>query len=336
MKILFTGMSSSHCKETKNVSFFSTLALAYGEVATVTWDSPKTWWTRSNLEEFDLIVFGFSPPTSPAANKLYGALHVLNLMYESPKLRLVVDSPQIWQYKNSIRSFKRDPDQVFSSFFSNRVDYSVSKSGPVRSAIASVAEKMGSLPWPKTFVPAVPWLSTADLAAKASFISPKAIIPISIDSFLLQDPTSSPLRSNTWAVENLNSSWWKTVNLTTRYSGIATVSGSKDKDAQAMEVIKSSLALVVPPQDRKMGTWWSYRVLQALNSGTPVVTYWQDTSDFDSSWAYLAYQIEDADPFERQKIASDQLAAYRKSIPSKEETLNTLKSIVIDLSKERI
>jgi hypothetical protein len=336
MKILFTGMSSSHCKEPNNVSFFSTLASAYSELGTVTWSEPKIFWTRSNLEEFDLVIFGFSPLTSPAANKLYGALHVLNLMYESPKLRLVVDSPQIWQYKNSTRSFKRDPDQIFSSFFANRVDYLTAKTGPVRSAIESVADKMATLEWPKTLVPSVPWLSSSAIADKISFIDSGSVVPVSVDSLLLTTPVKTIIRTETWAVENMSSSWWKTVAATARYPGLATKPGTKATDTRALEVIKTSLGLIMPPQDRKIGTWWSYRHIQALNTETPVVTYWQDTVGFDQSWGLLAYQVEDSDTFARQQIASEQLISYRNNIPGRDEVLNKLESIVLDLSKERI
>lgn len=336
MKILFTGMSSSHCKETKNISFFNTLALAYAEIGTVTWSEPKIFWTRSNLEEFDLVVFGFSPLTSPAANKLYGALHVLNLMYESPKLRLVVDSPQIWQYKNSIRSFKRDPDQIFSSFFANRIDYLTARTGPVRSAIESVADKMATLEWPKTLVPSVPWLSSSAVASRVSFIDSSSVVPVSVDSLLLTDPSKTIIRDNAWAVENISSSWWKTAAATTRYPGLSTKPGTRASDAQALEIIKTSLGLIVPPQDRKTGTWWSYRYIQALNTGTPVVTYWQDTIGFHPSWGSLAYQMEDVDQFERQQLAAAQVKSYRDGTPSRDEVLNKLQSIVLDLSKERI
>jgi len=336
MKILFTGMSSSHCKETKNSSFFGALATAYSEIATIVWSVPKISWTRTDLEAFDLVVFGFSPPTSPAANKLYGALHVLNLMYESPKLRLVVDSPQMWQYKNSIRSFKRDPDQVFSSFFANRADYSLAKNGPTRNSVDSIADKIATVSWPKTLVPAIPWLSNSSIASKVSFVSSESVVPVSIDSFLLSGPAISALRHNVWAVENASSPWWQTVNSTTKYSGIPTKPGARAKDSEALDIIKTSIGLIVPPQDRKTGTWWSYRYIQALNSGTPIVTYWQETLDFNNSWGNLAYQIEDADPFERQQIASEQLSSYKESIPSRDQVLNQLESIVLDLPKERI
>jgi hypothetical protein len=126
------------------------------------------------------------------------------------------------------------------------------------------------------------------------------------------------------------------VAATARYPGLATKTGTKATDTQALGVIKTSLGLIMPPQDRKIGTWWSYRHIQALNTETPVVTYWQDTVGFDQSWGLLAYQVEDSDTFARQQIASEQLISYRNNIPSRDEVLNKLESIVLDLSKERI
>lgn len=336
MKILFTGMTSAHCKDGHNTSFFRTLARAYSEMAEVVWSTPKLSWSRSDLENFDLVILGIAPPTSLASNYIYGSLHVLNLLYESPKLKLVVDSPQMWQYKNSIRAFKRDPEQIFGSFYSNRVDYEAAKSSRVRSSVDSVAEKLQSVKWPTTLVPTLPWLSLDSMTRKVPFISKESLLPLNLDTFLLTETSPQIGRELVWAVENTNSVWWKSLESTLRNPGVSIRYSKKPKDAEVAERIKTSMGLIVPPQDRKVGTWWSYRYIQAMNSATPVATYWNDMVGFDQSWLYLAYQLEDMSPYDRQHVAYQQRSSYLENLPTKDESLKTLNKLVIDFQKESV
>lgn len=330
MKVLVTGMSSSHCKPGKNQSFFKTLVAVYEEFASVTWSEPKISWTKSDLDAFDQIIFGFSPPTSVGANHLYGAINVLNMMYESPKLKLVVDSPQMWQYKNSLRAFKRDPDQIFGSFYANRKNYSEARKTKTREAAESLAYKLSSTSWPLSFVPLLPWHEESDLASKATFITSDSILPLNIDSFLLGDNTSSIGRSDQWAVDNTKSSWFLTTKNTLRFPTISVKNSTKPKDEEARERINSSMGLIVAPQDRNIGTWWSYRYIQAMNTTTPIATYWQESGRLSDEWSLLGYQIEDMQPYERQHSAFQQVKTYKANIPPKTDVINKIQTLVVD------
>lgn len=336
MKVLFTGMSSSHCKPTKNISFFQTIAKAYEEFSDVTWSEPKLSWKRSDLEKFDEIIFGFSPPTSMGANHIYAAIQVLNKLYESPKLKLVVDSPQMWQYKNSIKAFKRDPDQIFGSFYSNRKNYSEAKSGKTRDHAEGLAEKLSTIEWPTTLVPSLPWSEIEDIKAKVSFISPNSIKPLNLDSLLLTKETPNIGRTEQWAADNINSSWVKTIAGTTRFPIFSIKNSNKPKDNEAEERIKLSSGLLVAPQDRKIGTWWSYRYIQGLNTVTPIATYWRDALPLGQEWALLPYQIEDMQPYERQHTAFTQLKSYKAAVPDKNSAIKNLQNLVIDFQTRGI
>ena len=336
MKVLFTGMSSSHCKPGKNQSFFKTLATAYEEFAAVTWAEPKISWTKSDLEAFDQIVFGFSPPTSMGANHLYGAINVLNFMYESPKLRLVVDSPQMWQYKNSLRAFKRDPDQIFGSFYANRKYYEEAKKPKTREAAESLAYKLASVEWPTSIVPSLPWHSDEDLAKKVNFITNESIVPVNLDSLILQSSTPEIGRADQWAVDNTKSSWFLTTKNTLRFPTISVKSSTKPKDSEARERINSSMGLIVAPQDRNLGTWWSYRYIQALNTTTPIATYWQESGRLSPEWSVLGYQLEDMQPYERQHTAFQQVKTYKANILEKNDAINKLQSLVVDFQPRGI
>jgi hypothetical protein len=337
MKILFTGMASSHCAPKDNVSFFGTLAKAVGEFAEVVWAAPKVSWTKSQLEEFDFIFLGFIPPTALSANKIYGAMHVLGLMFDSPKLRLVVDGQQIWQYKNSIEHVKRDISNLFDAFYSKRAEYSFAKDSKNSAQIKLAARHFSESVWPITYYPSLPWTRHSAAVKALGFSSSERFIGLNLDSLLLDpEPYDTSDKALFWSLVPQGGSWIKRVNPLIKYPLTSIKTSRVMLDSDVFRVVKDSLGLIVPPQDRGMGTWWSYRYIQALNSNTPVITDWVDTKNFHSSWAHLAYQIEDMSESEKTLVARDQLESYRSAIKTKNQAISSLRESILDLSLERI
>ena len=336
MKVLFTGMTSSHCKPSENVGFFNTLAEVVSGSALVEWSAPKLTWTKAELESYDAIFLGFVPPTALSANKIYGAMHVLGLMFDSPKLNLVVDGGQIWQYKNSIEAVKRDVSILFSSFYSKRSDYAKARDPKFIKNIVTAAEKMSNGVWPKVIFPSLPWTTPGCAFEKLSFGSAGASLGLNLDSFLLSQDAYDHSRNPVWAVDNIKSSWYQTVAGGTALPGVSTKTSRLNEDSSALAVIKSSTGLLVAPQDRNLGSWWTYKYVQGLNSGTPIATYWQDTANFDPSWAVLPYQIEDLSDLSRRSLARDQHESYQASIMPKMELISYVRSEVLDSTEERI
>jgi hypothetical protein len=333
MKVLFTGMASSHCHPRENVSFFGTLAKAVGEFAEVVWATPKVSWTKSQLDEFDFIFLGFIPPTALSANKIYGAMHVLGLMFDSPRLRLVADSQQIWQYKNSINHIKKDVSKLFDSFYSKRAEYSRAKESLGYSQIEHAAKKFDSSVWPITYYPALPWTEPAVAANSLGFSLQKRLIGLNLDSILLNpEPLDTTDKTPFWSVVPSDGKWLKKVDPFIAHPLVQTVV----HDETSLKTIKDSLGLLVPPQDRNLGTWWNYRYIQALNSNTPIITDWTTIRNFDPAWSYLAYQIEEMSPAERSEVAERQLNSYRSAIKPKKQAIDSLQETILDLSLERI
>lgn len=326
-------MASSHCYPRDNVSFFGTLAKAVGEFAEVVWATPKVSWTKAQLDEFDFVFLGFIPPTAMSANKIYGAMHVLGLMFDSPRLRLVADSQQIWQYKNSINHVKKDVSKLFDSFYSKRAEYSRAKETLSHSRIGFAADKLDSSVWPITYYPAMPWTEPAVAARSLGFSLEKRLIGVNLDSMLLNpEPYDMSDKNQFWSVVPSDGKWLKKVDPFIVHPLVQTVV----HDETSLKTIKDSLGLLVPPQDRNLGTWWNYRYIQALNSNTPIVTDWTTIRNFDPSWSYLAYQIEEMSPSERLIVARNQLESYQSSIKSKNQAVNSLKETILDLNLERI
>lgn len=337
MKILFTGMASSHCSPVNNVSFFSTVAKAVDTFSETTWAAPKISWTKDYLDSFDLIFFGFIPPTALSANKIYGAMHVLGLMFDSPKLKLVVDGHQVWQYKNSIEMVKRDVSSLFSSFYSKRAEYSSAKDSSNRQYIDLASEYFSSDVWPITYYPKLPWTSHEKAVSSLGFGSKNSFVGLSLDPLLINpEPYSTTTRGDFWSVDNHKSSWLKKLEPSIRRPVYPLKPGRLLTDKEAVASMRESLGLIIAPQDRGVGSWWSYRYIQALNSNTPVATNWIDAAGYNDSWSHLAYQIEDMDDTQRLLVAKNQLESYQASLQNRKQTIDTFMAGILDLSSERI
>lgn len=327
-------MGSQHCKRSDNVSFFNLLADTVGEFAEVSWMSPSMSWTFEDLDKYDQIIFGFMPPTSLSANKLYGALNVLSLMFDSPKLKLVIDSPQVWQYKNSIKAVTRDPNILLGNYYSKREGFEAATRN--REVIAKVADFLSGASWPTILYPSLPWNSTEKVVSALGIPGVTKLLGINLDSRILVTEPINIGRKDVWAVENVKNSWLQPIIKTVVFPQSATKLGRKTDDEYALEVIRDSVGLLLPPQERNSLTWWNYRLIQALNTSTPVATYWPDTKDFSAAWAVLPYQIEDMSPSERFGLAATQRQAYSDSISSSQESLQLLRDVFMGSTEERI
>lgn len=334
MKILFTGMGSHHCKKPDNVSFFTVLDSVLSEYADVVWASPSLSWKKEDLEKYDQIIFGFLPPTSLSANKLYGALNVLGLMFDSPKLKLVVDSPQIWQYKNSIAASIKNPSILFGNFYSRREGYQTVTKNP--SIVEKAIAHMMVSDWPPILYPSLPWNSDEKISSILGFGNSDNTFGLNFDSLLIAPESPRIGRKDYWAVENIKNSWVDKLNKTTVFPRESTKAGKKTDDTYALETIRNGIGLIIPPQERNMITWWNYRLIQALNTSTPVITNWLDTKTFSDSWSLLPYQIEDMSPAQRQQLASTQRGVYLESIPSTAEIGYEIEKILIGSTLERL
>jgi hypothetical protein len=260
-------------------------------------------------------------------------MHVLGLMFDSPRLRLVADSQQIWQYKNSINHIKKDVSKLFESFYSKRAEYARAKEPYSYSQIKHAAEKFDSSVWPITYYPALPWTEPAVAARSLGFSLQKRLVGLNLDSMLLNpEPHGVTESGQFWSVVPSDGKWLKKVDPFIAHPLVKTVV----HDETSLKTIRDSLGLLIPPQDRNLGTWWNYRYIQALNSNTPIVTHWTSIRNFDPSWSYLAYQIEDMSPSERLEVAEAQLESYRSSIKTKNEAIDSLKESILDLRLERI
>jgi hypothetical protein len=326
MKILFTGMASHHTKPSSNVTFFRTLSERVETFATVEWAVPSITWDESYFAEYDYVVVGLTPPTSPSANKMYGAMNVINIMYDSPKLVMVVDHPQLWQYKHSFNSIDSNPLSVFGSFYSKRKEYSLAKSKI--NIISEANNKLLTKKWPVTLYPSLPWVSSRNIDKLLGLSAKESLVPVNLDAFLLTSSFSTDTKVGShWVSDRARSSWLQSLSklLTLPVSPMS--ESKKLSDLDALSSINESFAVLLPPQERSVGIWWSYRLIQALNAGTPVLSDWRETQGLGPEWCLLGYDLENQTKDDIVKIAKLQKQSYTSNIPTKQESDSLLNSI---------
>jgi hypothetical protein len=201
--------------------------------------------------------------------------------------------------------------------------------------LETLVAHMISSSWPRIIYPRLPWGSISKAKSLLSFIPENQITGFNLDSILIGPEVPRIGRSDYWAAENVKSSWLEKVEAGLSFP----ISPNKPKrnttDAEISANIENSVGLIIPPQEREVGTWWNYTLFQALNTGTPVVTQWQDTISFDSSWGKLGYQIEDMSPAERVSVAAQQRSSYLAAIPTKLESQEHLRNLLIESNLER-
>ncbi len=327
MKILFTGMASHHIKPSSNVTFFRTLSERVETFSTVEWAAPSVTWTEDYLNQYDYVVVGMTPPTSLSANKAYGALHTINVLYDSPKLVLVLDHPQLWQYKHGFNSIDADPLSLFTNFYSKRREFSLAK-GSYLESISGAVNKLLTKKWPKTIYPSLPWASSRNIDKLLGFLAEESLIPVNLDSFLItKDEVIDKKVGSVWVSDQPKSRWLSDLSkLLTR--PVEPISLNKKlPDSEAFESIKNSFGLLLVPQERGVGVWWSYRLIQALNSNTLVLSDWKETFKLGPEWSVLGYDLESQAKEDIINIAKLQKESYLNNISTKEDSDILLNSI---------
>jgi hypothetical protein len=336
MKVLFTGMASSHAKPSSaSTTFFSVLSQRVDAVVDdVEWKSPSLTWSKDYLEQYDAIFVGMLPPTSLSANKLYGAMHVINLMFDSPKLNLVLDHPQLWQYKHGFNAIDRSVENVFGGFYAKRSEFSLAKDSYSKSIVGANA-KLLTKKWPRTLYPSLPWKVTRPIDKFLGLYAEQSLTGLNFDSWLLDGIEYNPLASHEarWVVDHPNSTWSKSISKLLELPISPLSTKTRSTDAEALSAIQDAAGLLFSPQDRGVGGWWSYRLVQAIASGTFVMSDWKETGVLGPEWNLLGYDWESLPKSDKLAVADAQRESYSNSIPSKSDSENSL-SLILESSQK--
>jgi hypothetical protein len=328
-KIFLTGMTapqSSLNANTKNLSFSSAINLALQNAGhTVVWADPKIDITKDELDSYDSVIVGIAPVTSLSANKIYGALNIINLLWGSDKLNLLIDAPNVSQIATALRSVKNNPNTLTKDFFSNKKGYqSVVSDKKLQSNILKAIDNLLDQDWPTTLIPVLPWKqSYSDKELNLPELAKKSITYLNLDSYLIEDPTESLDKVDKWTADQPESTWTKKISKTIELpiSPVKINKGSTDVDV--LYQIARSVGILLSPYKNE-GTWWSYKYVQSINSLTPVATLWEESGSLGSEWNLLASTIDSMSEEKRALIATAQRESYLAKIPNKKQSIKML------------
>lgn len=336
--ILVTGMTASHTSETANersLSFPGVLALALETQGhTVTLSAPDITWTTEDLERYDKVIVGVAPITSVAAGNTYGGLHVIDILWGDQRLALMVDAPRPLQIGASLRSIAGTPSNLVKPFYSKRRGYAQASEEKTTERLLSVVTRLLEEKWPLTIYPSLPWHDNETVAAQFLPNAIDSLLGLNVDVFLISPkPPEEHSRVARWVVDDLSSPWVEKLIPTIGHPVKPMREKRTDTDNEVSARMSEAIGAIVSPH--KEGTWWSYRIMQALNNGTPVVANWRETGTIGESWQVLPSAIESLRLQELADLAWNQLDDYVKSIPSREEANKLLQRITEKTNTKR-
>jgi hypothetical protein len=321
-KILITGMSAPHASSEANrrsLSFAGTIKLVLeGQGHIVDQIDPEVSWNTKDLDVYDNVLVGISPLTSLSANRIYGALSVIDVLLESDKLLLFFDAADPIRITSSIRAMVKTPDNLTKPFYSYRKGYNNASQPNMLQNLIDVVEHLANEKWPITLFPSLPWTNLDKVAAQLPSNASDNLLPINLDSYLIstQDVLDVDRREK-WVVENYATSWVKSTTATLQAPTVPMKWHKGWTDAQVHEQISKGIGALISPHSQ--GTWWSYRFAQCLSALTPIATDWRESGLLGSDWSYLASKIEGMTQEERNTLAREQRNAYIDAVPSRRD-----------------
>lgn len=326
-KILLTGMSAAQASRKANARSLSFAGVLEKSLRTaghdVVWEVPSVSWTKEYLDQFDSVIVGVSPLTSLSANYCYGGLHVITEMLDDKRLTLLVDSPQPGQITASLKSIAANPQAFTKDFYVNRQGFNQARQDAVRTRLLASIERLLTATWPTTIYPSLPWQDASTVSKQFSEFASQNLVGINLDAELISPVNYKIDRRLKWSADTTNSLWVQKVSTGLVYP-ISPMKWNKGwTDDLVEEQIARSTAVLVAPH-KKDGTWWTYRYIQAMNTGTPIATLWTEAIKIGESWGNLAANIEALSEDERNTIATKQREEYLAAIPSLSDAQKTL------------
>lgn len=327
-KVFLTGMSAPQASSSANQKSF-TFAGLLNKVLTnagheVTWASPSVYMTQETLDKFDAILVGVAPLTSVGANRVYGALSVINALKNSDKLTLFIDTPNPSQIEPSLKSVISNPQSLTKPFFCYRKEYSnVVADKDLLNSVLSGANYLYNEDWAQTIYPKLPWKSEIKIIKNAK----ANLIGINLDAHIIKDSDVKPSRAPKWTIDSLSNPWAVSTTSALVLPNSLMKWNKGCTDLQVEEQMCRSIGAIISP-DKKDGTYWSYRYIQALNTKTPVITDWKESGALDQTWNILAASIESMSQEKRDLIAIAQRESYLANIPSKQNSVEILQKII--------
>ena len=321
-KILITGMTSSHTSESanaKSLTFAGVLSSVLQQNGhEVVQEQPNVSWTTQDLDQYDTVLVGISPITSISSNYVYGALSAIDVLLDTGKLKLFIDSPEPTRITSSLRAIAKTPDNLTKPFYSYRKGFSHATMPAMAENLLDVINMLLEDEWPTTLYPALPWDSKDRVIKQLPQGAENALAPTNLDAYLISTQEVIDVeKRDKWVVDSYATNWVKTTASTLSHPIIPMKWNKGWDDKQVENQIASAIGSLVSPNPS--GTWWTYRYIQSMNMKTPVATDWRESGAIDASWMYLASRIEDMSLEDQHELSSTQMSAYLANVPNRRD-----------------
>lgn len=307
-----TAAQTNPVNHERSPNFPGLLAEFLGEEESVMWREPSVAWGDDYLSQFDLVIVGVAPITGLGANRAYGALSILERMWDDSRLRLLVDAPDPIQMKNAYKAIVDNPDSLVKEFYSYRKEYREVNGDPLlRERLLQAVERMSSAPWPETIVPHLPWQSRSHFERQLPLAHRLRMLNLDELLFDRYSNWQTQLRMDRWAYEKgSHPSWLRRQQVSWPVDALPKTH-RKPTWQDTMTMLAGSEGCLIAPS--KSGTWWSPRYAMSLAVRTPVFTDWHETQFLSSAWTHLPATFEQMTPDERNDLADEQFATYTKA-----------------------
>ncbi len=329
MKVLVTGSTAQQASRihVERTPTFSNLLVRSFQDAGVEAKlaSPRLDWDEEFLSGFDLVVVGIAPTTSISANKIYPALITAEKARNIGNLALLIDAPESFKIPPSFRAWQ-DMNKTLKSFYDRRKNYSeVVEDEDLQAQLKSFISYLCEDPWPTTFFPAFPWSTKDYMIKNISNLDSNSLVGVSVDMYiLLQPPKVKNFYTNDeyWTCDSMNPFGKEQQKLLSKQV-LPTKSSIWESENETLIRIRESIGTLVATY-RGGESWWSPALAQSLSQGVPVVHDWRASGHLGSEWTHLASAVETMSLYEREDLAYSQKQSYLTSLPSQEETEETL------------
>lgn len=335
MKILITGTSAQHYSSAvaqRMLTYSGMLADAVRELkCEVAHVEPDAAWTHDDLAEYDKVFVGVTTPTSVSANGTYGALNLVSLLKDDPRLALFIDAPEPGKIFAGLRSVERKPKQLFKSFYSRRSGYKlVTQDSSASARVLDGALHLLHMPWPKTIWPTLPWYSDPAEVVGVRETVRTSLVGLSFDSLHARQPGADALqneRTRAWGIDIPSTKWARSISHTLGLPHDAIKNKKYATDFELEERIGSLQGVILSIHDDKR-PWWSPLFIKSMHAGTPIVTEWRYSHKAGDAWSVLAARIEHMNKLDAYELSARQLRQYLDKIQTKEEVLTTLRQVI--------
>lgn len=335
MKVLVTGTNAAHYSSLvsqRTLTYSGMLAYAAQELRhEVTQIKPSVSWTQSDLKKYDKIFLGIGTVVSVVANGTYGALNLLSLMKNDPRLVLYIDAPEPGKIFAGLRSVDRKPDELFKPFYARRDGHkAVVTDKKLKSSIIQAARLLLNDRWPKTLWPTLPWHCNPDDIAGIGENVKSSLVGLSFDALYTRAPSAEALQSRRireWGIDLPSTRWARSIARVLSFPHGQIKHKKYVNSAELSYKIRSLTGVILTIHDDSQ-PWWSPLFLESMRAGTPIVTEWRHSQKTGDAWTLLPANVESMSTLDLYEASVRQSIQYLDKIQHRQEVLTTLAQVI--------